>query len=160
MYLKQNKLRKAEYHFRKAIEISPSNAVLIHCEGTVSPCSLLPTFYLLFPEMAQVTFSEASAPQLRYGAGATEACRSDSWCCWNGFLNLGFDFRATWILNKYDSFPIAQALEKRGELEQALERYNRSLALSPLSPLVKFKRVKVLIQLKQYEVSGGGREVA
>lgn len=75
-------------------------------------------------------------------------------------MNLGFDFRATWILNKYDSFPIAQALEKRGELEQALERYNRSLALSPLSPLVKFKRVKVLIQLKQYEVSGGGREVA
>ncbi|KAG8844122.1 anaphase-promoting complex subunit cdc27 [Tulasnella sp. 330] len=35
VYLKQNKLRKAEYHFRKAIEISPSNAVLVSCEGTV-----------------------------------------------------------------------------------------------------------------------------
>lgn len=68
-------------------------------------------------------------------------------------MNLGFDFRATWILKEMILVWFAQALEKRGEFEQALERYNRSLALSPLSPLVKFKRVKVLIQLKQYEVS-------
>ncbi len=36
VYLKENKLRKAGYHFGKAIEISPSNAVLVSCEGTVS----------------------------------------------------------------------------------------------------------------------------
>lgn len=35
MYLKQNKYRKAEYHFRKAIEINPSNAVLIGAQANV-----------------------------------------------------------------------------------------------------------------------------
>ena len=34
-----------------------------------------------------------------------------------------------------------------------MERFNRSLALSPDSALVKFKRVKVLMALKQFEVS-------
>jgi len=36
-------------------------------------------------------------------------------------------------------------------MEEALERFDRSLALSPQSAMVKFKRVKVLIALKRYE---------
>ncbi|KDQ12386.1 hypothetical protein BOTBODRAFT_161987 [Botryobasidium botryosum FD-172 SS1] len=35
VYLRTSKLRMAEYHFRKAVEINPSNAVLICCEGMV-----------------------------------------------------------------------------------------------------------------------------
>jgi anaphase-promoting complex subunit 3 len=35
-YLKMNKVRLAEYHYRKAAEIHPNNAILIGCIGLVS----------------------------------------------------------------------------------------------------------------------------
>jgi hypothetical protein len=34
-YLRLNKLRQAEYHFRRATELHPSNAVLLGCLGLV-----------------------------------------------------------------------------------------------------------------------------
>lgn len=34
-YLRKNKLRQAEHHFRRAVEINPSNAVLVCCVGQV-----------------------------------------------------------------------------------------------------------------------------
>ena len=72
VYLKQNKLRKAEYHFRKAVEISPSNAVLISCEGTVSRGLLL---LVIWP----VSFSRGS--QLRCGTFLSDMpFVSDSFC--------------------------------------------------------------------------------
>jgi anaphase-promoting complex subunit 3 len=38
-YLRKNKLRQAEHHFRRAVEINPSNAVLVCCVGQVSTTS-------------------------------------------------------------------------------------------------------------------------
>ena len=35
-YLRMSKLRLAEYHYRKAVEIHPNNAVLLGCVGMVS----------------------------------------------------------------------------------------------------------------------------
>ena len=35
-YLRMNKVRMAEYHYRKAAEIHPTNAILIGCIGLVS----------------------------------------------------------------------------------------------------------------------------
>lgn len=35
-YLRMSKVRLAEYHYRKAVEIHPSNAVLLGCVGMVS----------------------------------------------------------------------------------------------------------------------------
>ena len=34
--MKTGRLRLAEYHFRKAIEINPTNAMLVSCVGAVS----------------------------------------------------------------------------------------------------------------------------
>lgn len=35
-YLRKSKIRMAEYHYRKAAEIHPNNAVLLGCVGMVS----------------------------------------------------------------------------------------------------------------------------
>jgi len=40
-YLRMNQVRMAEYHYRKAAEIHPTNAILIGCIGLVSVHSLL-----------------------------------------------------------------------------------------------------------------------
>jgi anaphase-promoting complex subunit 3 len=40
MYMKRNKMRLAEYHYRKALEINPHNAVVLGCMGLVSRCLL------------------------------------------------------------------------------------------------------------------------
>jgi len=79
VYLRTSKLRMAEYHFRKAVEINPSNAVLICCEGMV--------------------------------------------------------------------------LEKQGLTKEALGRYDQACELAPTSALVMFKRTKVLVAMKQYELA-------
>lgn len=34
-YLRMSKIRLAEYHYRKAVEIHPKNAVLLGCVGMV-----------------------------------------------------------------------------------------------------------------------------
>jgi anaphase-promoting complex subunit 3 len=35
MYMKRNKMRLAEYHYRKALDINPNNAVILGCMGIV-----------------------------------------------------------------------------------------------------------------------------
>jgi hypothetical protein len=53
VYTKTGKYRLAEYHFRKAAEINPSNAMLICCVGTVcflSPQSPPLHFLVLFAD--------------------------------------------------------------------------------------------------------------
>jgi hypothetical protein len=42
VYQKMGKTRFAEYHFRRALEINPSNVVLYCCVGTVSACFAFP----------------------------------------------------------------------------------------------------------------------
>lgn len=49
---------------------------------------------------------------------------------------------------------LSKVLEKRGATEEALGRYNRACELAPTSALVMFKRTKVLVALRRYEVSG------
>lgn len=39
-FVKMSKLKYAEHHFRRAVEINPSNPVLLCCIGQVSPTSL------------------------------------------------------------------------------------------------------------------------
>lgn len=36
-YLRMSKLRLAEYHYQKAVDIHPHNAVLLGCVGMASP---------------------------------------------------------------------------------------------------------------------------
>lgn len=40
-YMRMSKLQLAEYHFRKALDIYPSNAVLMGCVGLVSAVLVL-----------------------------------------------------------------------------------------------------------------------
>lgn len=78
--MKTGKYRLAEYHFRKAVEINPSNAMLVSCVGT--------------------------------------------------------------------------AYEKSGDKKLALEMYERACLLAPKSPAVRFKRVRMLMEMRQLNVSG------
>ena len=79
VYMKTGKYRMAEYHFRKAIEINATNAMLVCCVGTV--------------------------------------------------------------------------LEKLDRKRDALEMYETACLLAPTSPAVRFKRVRMLMDLRQYDVS-------
>lgn len=47
----------------------------------------------------------------------------------------------------------SQVLEKLGRRRDALELYERACVLAPESPAVRFKRVRILIHLKRFEVS-------
>ena len=78
VYMRTGKYRMAEYHFRRAAEINPSNSMLLCCVGSV--------------------------------------------------------------------------LEKLNRRQEALEMYERACLHSPTSPAVRFKRVRVLMELKQYDV--------
>lgn len=78
VYMHKGKYRMAEYHFRKASEINPTNATLLCCIGLV--------------------------------------------------------------------------FERLGRLRDAFDKYTRAVALAPLSPAVRFKRVRMLLVFKQYEV--------
>lgn len=77
VYMKTGKFRMAEYHFRKAVEINPSNAMLVCCVGTV--------------------------------------------------------------------------LEKLDKKKEALELYERACLLAPTSPAVRFKRVRMLMELRHFD---------
>ncbi|KAI5480971.1 20S cyclosome subunit (BimA/Nuc2/Cdc27) [Pseudohyphozyma bogoriensis] len=79
VYLQTGKYSLAEYHFRKAVEINPTNATLICCVGSV--------------------------------------------------------------------------LEKRHQSKEALEMYERACVLAPESPAVRFKRVRILVALKRYDLA-------
>ncbi|KZT52482.1 TPR-like protein [Calocera cornea HHB12733] len=66
-YLKQMKFRMAEYHFRKAVDLNPSNAVLVCCVGTVlekrgqreNALKVYDTAHALAPTSAMVLFRRA-----------------------------------------------------------------------------------------------------
>jgi tetratricopeptide (TPR) repeat protein len=77
VYMKTGKYRMAEYHFRKAVEINSTNAMLVCCVGTV--------------------------------------------------------------------------LEKLDRKKEALELYEQACLLAPTSPAVRFKRVRMLMDLKNYD---------
>ncbi|TEB36224.1 TPR-like protein [Coprinellus micaceus] len=76
-YLRASKIRRAEYHFRKAMEIHPNNAVVLGC--------------------------------------------------------------------------VAMTLERRKELNTALDFYNRAIEVSPENALVRYRRAKMMVSMRKYE---------
>ncbi|KAF8061558.1 hypothetical protein FPV67DRAFT_1783469 [Lyophyllum atratum] len=78
-YLRMSKIRLAEYHYRKAVEIHPNNAVLLGCVG--------------------------------------------------------------------------MAVERRGERNTALALFNEAVRLAPDNALVRYRRAKILVSLRKYELA-------
>ncbi|KIK59869.1 hypothetical protein GYMLUDRAFT_44345 [Collybiopsis luxurians FD-317 M1] len=78
-YLRMSKLRLAEYHFRKAVEIHPKNAVLLGCVGMV--------------------------------------------------------------------------VERRGDQEGARALFDKAVGISPENALVRYRRAKILISVKEYKAA-------
>lgn len=98
-YLRRSKVRLAEYHYRKALDIHPRNAVLMGCVGMVS------TSHNTFPKDA------------------------------SGSLRL------------------SQAVERRGDRQAALELFDRAVRLAPENALVRYRRAKILVSMRKYQVS-------
>ncbi|KAF7967653.1 hypothetical protein HWV62_33571 [Athelia sp. TMB] len=78
-YLRMSKIRLAEYHYRKAVEIHPNNAVLLGCVG--------------------------------------------------------------------------MAVERRGDRDAALALFDRAERLAPDNALVRYRRAKILISMKRYQLA-------
>lgn len=94
------KTRFAEYHFRRALEINPSNVVIYCCVGTVG------RFSVWMREHERLT-------------GPT----------------------------------VFQIVEKRGDLEKALNLYEKALEITPANKMARFRKARVLIGMKQYTAS-------
>ncbi|KAG5635898.1 hypothetical protein H0H81_009723 [Sphagnurus paluster] len=78
-YLRMSKIRLAEYHYRKAAEIHPNNAVLLGCVG--------------------------------------------------------------------------MAVERRGDRNEALALFDNAVKLAPDNALVRYRRAKILVSMRQYELA-------
>ncbi len=46
-----------------------------------------------------------------------------------------------------------QAVERRGDRKTALQIFNEAIDISPENALVRYRRAKILISMKKYEVS-------
>ena len=91
-----NKVRMAEYHYRRAAEIHPTNAILIGCIGLVSSSSLL-VFLAVF-------------------------------------------------------FTMCKTKERVGDNETAIQLYGKAIEYCPENALVRYRRGKLLIGIRQYKV--------
>lgn len=98
-----SKIRLAEYHFRRAAQIHPKNAVLLGCVGMVRTSS---SIMLL-----------------------SEAPSADGSVC------------------------LSQAVERRGDREGALALFNSAVKISPDNALVRYRRAKISIAMRKYQVS-------
>ena len=99
-----SKIRLAEYHYRKAVEIHPKNAVLLGCVGMV-----------------------------RLQSNAVN------------FRRRGVNVSALFI--------VSQAVERRRDREAALALFNEAVQLAPENALVRYRRAKILISMRKYQVS-------
>ena len=95
--MRASKIRRAEYHFKKAMDIHPNNAVVLGCVAMVSLTKLL--------------------------------------------LGNGLTFRDV------------QTMERTGQSTEALRYYNKAIEVSPENALVRYRRAKMMMELKKYEVS-------
>lgn len=102
-YLRMSKIRLAEYHYRKAVEIHPKNAVLLGCVGMVCLKS-----YAVFRRRG---------------------------------------------VNVSALFIVSQAVERRRDREAALALFNEAVQLAPENALVRYRRAKILISMRKYQVS-------
>jgi anaphase-promoting complex subunit 3 len=98
-----SKVRLAEYHYRKALEIHPRNAVLMGCVGMVSSS--------------------------HFG------------------ISFGCDKPTVPICLR-----LSQAVERREDREGALELFDRAVRLAPENALVRYRRAKILVFMRKYEV--------
>jgi hypothetical protein len=48
---------------------------------------------------------------------------------------------------------VFQIVEKRGDLPKALELYEQALEITPSNKMARFRKVRVMIGMKQYDVS-------
>ena len=48
---------------------------------------------------------------------------------------------------------VSQAVERRGDREEALSLFDRAVQLAPENALVRYRRAKILISMKKYSVS-------
>jgi tetratricopeptide (TPR) repeat protein len=48
---------------------------------------------------------------------------------------------------------VPQIVEKRGDLPKALELYEQALEITPGNKMARFRKVRVMIGMKQYDVS-------
>lgn len=103
-----SKIRLAEYHFRKAAQIHPKNAVLLGCVGMVRTSS------------SRLKLSIMSL---------SEAPPADG------------------------SVYLSQAVERRGDREGALALFNSAVKISPDNALVRYRRAKISIAMRKYQVS-------
>lgn len=101
-YLRQSKIRLAEFHYRKAAAIHPTNAVLLGCVGMVS-----------------------RSPIGRFNYVETVM---------------------TYVI-------VRQAVERRGDRDEAFALFNQAVHLAPDNALVRYRRAKILIAMKDYNVS-------
>lgn len=122
VYMQTGKYRLAEYHFRKAAEINPTNATLVCCVGSVRFLSLP-----FFPSLSSA-FARPLPPS-PFAEPRPEPPPS-----------------------RADLLDSIQVLEKLGRRIEALELYEKACVLAPQSPAVRFKRVRILIALRQFEV--------
>lgn len=106
-YLRMSKIRLAEYHYRKAVEIHPKNAVLLGCVGMV---------------------------------------------CWQSYAV----FRRRGL--NVSALLFSQAVERRRDREAALALFNEAVQLAPENALVRYRRAKILISMRKYQVSQGVRK--
>jgi len=50
-------------------------------------------------------------------------------------------------------FVISQAVERRGDHNAALSLFNEAVGLAPDNALVRYRRAKILVLMRRYEVS-------
>lgn len=55
-YMRMSKLRLADYHFRRAADIHPNNAILLGCVGMVSQETFQTLSYLCLAEKLLISF--------------------------------------------------------------------------------------------------------
>jgi tetratricopeptide (TPR) repeat protein len=99
-YLRLSKIRLAEYHYRKAVEIHPNNAVLLGCVGMVR--------YLVLFKRESLSAS-------------------------------------VFVI-------FTKTIERRGDREGALTLFDEAVRLAPENALVRYRRAKILIAMKKYDV--------
>ena len=53
---------------------------------------------------------------------------------------------------------VSQAVERRRDREAALALFNEAVQLAPENALVRYRRAKILISMRKYQVSQGVRK--
>jgi hypothetical protein len=109
----------------------------------------------LLSENEQDTFSRISLPK---SSGDPPKERSTIRMCRNGafkshlWLSFGGEELTVPLFLFYFVF-VCQAVERRRDREAALALFNEAVQLAPENALVRYRRAKILISMRKYQVS-------